>query len=420
MQGKVKRLCKFIFSVLLCVTSVTIICQVTFFSSSRQRSSNLSQEEIMTHAFSKLMENNERPQNLEILGEIRTTYRDEKGGPSKTRDNHNSTHTTSLDTSKPSIPNINISNNKDESKFSQDFVPDIYKAVKISGTVHFCVIAAKAETTEEVEVLVKSIILHSRRLDVTFHFVACNGSEVTIPKIFKNINQTFVNVSHEVINIDLKTYLNEKLHNRVQITHPWSGIYGLGKIFMYDLLPNVERCIIVDTDVLFATDPAFLWFELQSKLQLPVAVSVTMPKGDTYFNSGVMLQDLALMRKIHFGNLITMKGCEKVKTATTEIYKCFHDQMLLNTIMSDHPYLFDTFTVSWNLGRCFNFRDFSFEFFDDKARSLFFGAAHISCIPLKYSNAFRGIKDFLQPKYLIKYIKYLEDFDFDSELFERT
>ena len=302
----------------------------------------------------------------------------------------------------------------DPNLFSKDYVPDVYKDITVNETIHFCVVAAQKGIAKEVEILVKSILVHARRSDVMFHFVTDNGPHEHIAKIFEDFDHPFVNISYEIIKTDLKTYLNRQFGNTVKVTSPWSGIYGLGKIFMYDLLPDVDRCIVVDTDVVFAADLVFLWHELQSRLQPPVAIAVTMKKGDNYFNSGLMLQNLELMRNISFRNLISMDACETVQNQSVNKYRCEHDQLLLNSVKKQHPKLFDTFTVSWNLGLCFNFRNFTFNSFEDKKNDLFFGAAHFSCISLKYNNAFEGFRHMSKWDNLRKYINYLEETDFTN------
>ena len=302
--------------------------------------------------------------------------------------------------------------------FSKDNVPKVYRNTSSANeTIHFCVVAAGKEIVKEVEILVKSIFVHARRSDVMFHFVTDNEPHEHTAKIFDDFDHPFVNIAYEIIKTDLKKYLHKQLGDKVEITHPWSGIYGVGKIFMYDLLPDVDKCIVVDTDVVFATDPAFLCNELQSKLQPPVAITVTMKKGDKYFNSGLMLQNLQLMRNISFGNLISMNGCSKDVNNKSDIkYRCQHDQLLLNSVMKLHPDLFDnTLTVSWNLGLCFNFRNFTFASFEDDTNDLFFGAAHFSCISLKYINAIEGLKQKSKWDKLRKYVQYMEETDFTNE-----
>ena len=301
--------------------------------------------------------------------------------------------------------------------FSKDHVPEVYrKPIIANDTIHICIVAAGMDSFKEVEILIKSILVHSRRSDVMFHFVTDNEPDQQIAKLFDNIDPLFVKIIYKITTkTDLKQYLHKKLGGKLQMIHPYSGIYGAGKIFMYSLLSDVERCIIVDTDIVFAADPAFLWYELQSKLQPPVAIAVTMGMKDKQFNSGLMLQNLQLLRSISFGNLISMTGCKRVPRKGDTEYKYVHDQVLLNTMMNENRDMFDnTLTLSWNLGRCFNFRGFTFTSFEDKTKDLFFGAAHFSCIPLKYSNAIEGFKQIRKWHTLQKYIQYLEETDFKN------
>lgn len=294
--------------------------------------------------------------------------------------------------------------------FSDDFIPDIYKNATIGDTIHICLIAAGGEIAGEIRIFVRSIILHARRADVFFHFVVFKGTEKTIPPIFEEINSAFVNIRYELIKMNLTAYLNLKLHNKVRITHEWSGLYGVGKIFMYDLLQDVNKCIVIDTDTLFGIDPAFLWSEALARLRPPIAVATTWFPGDTYFNSGVMLHNFEYMREANFGNLITMKGCALEKKNGSETFLCYHDQLFLNMIMNDHPELFDKFTISWNLDICFGFRNFTFDSFKDTTTGLFFGVAHFTCLPYQIKNVFKEGKGYVR-KNLQDYIDFLEEMD---------
>ena len=291
--------------------------------------------------------------------------------------------------------------------FSDDFVPEIYNETETEDMVHLCLIAAKAETAGEIKIFARSAILHARRSDVFFHFVVFKGSEKTIPPVFEEIDHAFVNVKYELIEVNLTEYLKQKLHNKVRMTHEWSGLYGVGKIFMYDLLPHVNRCIIIDTDTLFGIDPAFLWSEGQSRLKPPVAIATTWFPGDKYVNTGVTVHHLEYMRQIKFGDLITMKGCALRNENGTEKFLCYHDQLFMNMIMNDHRELFSNFTVSWNLGICKGFRNFTFDSFKDEKTGLFFGVAHITCLPYSLKNVFTEGKGYLR-KNLQDYIDFLD------------
>ena len=302
--------------------------------------------------------------------------------------------------------------------FSKDNIPKVYRNTVIpNDTIHFCMIAAGQEMVKQVKLLVKSIFIHARRSDVMFHFVTDNEPHEHIAKIFDDFDHPFVTIAYEVVKTDLRQYLRKQLGDKVEFTSHWSGIRGVGKVFMYDLLPDVEKCIVLDTDVVFATDPAFLWSDLQSKVQPPVAIGV-MKMGDNDVDSGLMLQNLELLRNVSFGKLIPMEYCRQdVQNKSDISLKCLNDQILINSVVKSHPGWFDkTLSYSWNLGLCLNFRNFTFASFEDEAIDLFFGAVHFSCNSFnKHNDAVEGLKQVPKRDTLQKYIQYLKETDFKDE-----
>ena len=300
--------------------------------------------------------------------------------------------------------------------FSDDYVPDTYATTLIDNSIiHICQIVAKAAYALEVDMFVRSVILHARRSEVFFHFIATEGAEETLPQIFQTITHAFVNVKYEVVEVlNLTTYLNDKFQNNVRFFHPWSGIYGTGKIFMYDLLPNVNKCIVIDSDTLFGIDPAFLWNEAKLHLQPPVTLATTWSPTPEHFNSGVMVHDFERMRKIGFSRFITMKGCKAVKENGKESFRCEHDQHLLLQILKDHGELFYLLNISWNLDNCSRYKKFKFDSFYDKFTGYFFGVVHFCCFPTDLKYAYERGARYIYRGGLVNYFNYLKAMNFSS------
>lgn len=309
-----------------------------------------------------------------------------------------------------------------ENIFSNDDVPDRYSRRNIDSedTILFCLVTAKEDIAEEAEIFVKSVLLHARRSDVFFHFIVYEGSEKTIPKIFDHINCAFVNVNYDFVYVDLREYVTRKLHHILFISHKYSGVYGLGKLFMFDIMSHVDICMIVDTDVVFGVDPAFLWSDLQTYWRTGIAVAAAHWTNGT-FNTGLMVHNLALMRRMKFHRLISLDtDCRKNEFYNRTMYRCSHDQDLLNSIYNRYPGLFLFFSKSWNLGWCKHFYDFKFDSLEDRRTNLFFGAAHFTCIPLRHQSAFEGFVSFQtrhgsQFLYLTEYLLYLKSLSFLSK-----
>ena len=271
--------------------------------------------------------------------------------------------------------------------FGVDYIPKRYRLPYKNShdAVHFCVVAARPEVAEEVNILVKSILLHSRRSDVFFHFILYEGSENTVPGIFKEINCTFTNVFYEFIYVDLRKYVRLKLRYPVNVYHV-SGIYAFGKIFMFDIFKHVDTCLTVDTDIVFAVDPAFLWGEKDSHLKNGSAIAAAEWKGSE-FNSGLMLQNLTLLRQMKFEQFVNLeKLCKNSSSGNETTFRCVHDQNVLNRIYRENPSLFNFFPTSWNIGKCKGFYNFNFTTFEND--NLFFGAVHLTCFFRKDMNAF--------------------------------
>ena len=252
--------------------------------------------------------------------------------------------------------------------FSEDYIPREYSNLEIDkSTIHICQIVAKTKYALEVEMFVKSVILHARRSDVFFHFIATEGAEKSLPKIFDNITHAFVEVRYEIINVPrLTRYLNEKFDNKVKFIHPWSGVYGTGKIFMYDLMRHVDTCIVIDSDTLFGVDPAFLWNEAKQQLVPPVLLAATWSPTPEHFNSGVMVHDLARMRELQFSHFLSTNCCQEMRFNGKTTFRCEHDQQLLLQMLNDHRELFYLLSVSWNLDKCSSYKELTFDSFRDR------------------------------------------------------
>ena len=300
--------------------------------------------------------------------------------------------------------------------FSDDYVPDAYQTMLMdNSTIHFCQIVAKPEHALEIDMFVRSVLLHARRSDVFFHFIATEGAEKALPRIFDTVTHAFVEVKYEVVEVPhLTDYLNGKFRNRVKFIHPWAGIYSTGKIFIYDLLPHVNTCIVIDSDTLFGSDPAFLWNEAKLHLKPPVTIAATWAPTIEHFNSGVMVHDFERMRNTRFSHFISMKGCQAVNNAGKKTFRCEHDQHLLLQILNSHRELFYLLSVSWNLDNCSFYRDFKFNSFCDEVTGYFFGVVHFCCFPTQLKYVYERGTRYLSRAGLINYFRYLKALNFSS------
>ena len=302
--------------------------------------------------------------------------------------------------------------------FAEDFIPTEYENnTLVTETIHFCLIAAKTETASELRILLKSILLHARRSNVFFHIVVYEGAENSVPDLFREMC-AFENLRYEFIYVDLHKYLMDMFQNHVMIRNRHSGIYGLAKLFMFKIMGDLDKCLVIDTDIIFAVDPIFLWNFMIPKLETEFAISAADNKPKPYFNSGLMLQNFGLMRRLNFTRFYVLDElCPKNKTNGSVYYNCGSDQSILKRIRKRRPNLFILFPKSWNLILCENFYNFTFT--NHTEGDLFFGAAHFTCLPdEKYNSPFEAFVTLFRAiekyKVLIDYTIFLKKMTFPN------
>ena len=150
--------------------------------------------------------------------------------------------------------------------------------------------------------------------------------------------------------------ISEELHKslkKISLGHdkwqlPISSYY---RIFLADILPDVDRIIYLDADTLLTGDLTELWRTdlegnflaacLDEKAYMKKAVSVLNPRRREYFNSGVLIFDLYLFRKYKIINSFL-----DFLVDTTDLY-ALGDQDALNLYFLDAVKLLDS---SWNYG----------------------------------------------------------------------
>ena len=64
---------------------------------------------------------------------------------------------------------------------------------------------------------------------------------------------TFFNISFTFGHISIECELGGSEYRRFKLKS-FSGIYDTGTIFMYDLMPRVNTCIVIDSDTLFGVE----------------------------------------------------------------------------------------------------------------------------------------------------------------------
>ncbi|XP_035530653.1 LARGE xylosyl- and glucuronyltransferase 1-like [Morone saxatilis] len=125
-------------------------------------------------------------------------------------------------------------------------------AVDKCETIHVAIVCAGYNASRDVVTLVKSVLFH-RRNPLHFHFITDSIAQQILSSLFHTWMVPAVRVDF---------YDADELKSEVSWipNKHYSGIYGLMKLVLTKTLPSdLQRVIVLDTDITFATDIAELW-----------------------------------------------------------------------------------------------------------------------------------------------------------------
>lgn len=143
----------------------------------------------------------------------------------------------------------------------------------------------------------------------------------------------------------------------------YSGLYGLLKLTLTTLLPQwLDRVIVLDTDLTFASDVANLWAVFDS-FEPDQVVGLVENQSDWYlgklfrnyepwpalgrgFNTGVMAMDLAKMRKTNWAQLWRLAA---EKELASHYFTSLADQDVINSVLFQNPKLVRTLPCQFNI-----------------------------------------------------------------------
>uniref|UniRef100_A0AAY4AZP1 LARGE xylosyl- and glucuronyltransferase 1 n=1 Tax=Denticeps clupeoides TaxID=299321 RepID=A0AAY4AZP1_9TELE len=176
-------------------------------------------------------------------------------------------------------------------------------------TIHVAIVCAGYNASRDVVTLVKSVLFH-RRNPLHFHFITDSIAQRILSSLF---NTWMVPAVH----VDF--YDADELKSEVSWipNKHYSGIYGLMKLVLTKTLPiKLQRVIVLDTDITFATDIAELWAVFH-KFKGQQVLGLVENQSDWYlgnlwknhrpwpalgrgFNTGVILLLLDRLRKLRW------------------------------------------------------------------------------------------------------------------------
>lgn len=157
--------------------------------------------------------------------------------------------------------------------------------------------------------------------------------------------------------MEVSFYLSDNLQSDVSWipNKHYSGIYGLMKLVLPKTLPErLDKIIVLDTDITFATDIAELW-KLFAKLRKNKenAIGLVENQSDWYlgklwknhrpwpalgrgFNTGVILMDLKRLREFSWSQVWKMIA---EKELMSMLATSLADQDIFNAVIKQHPFL---------------------------------------------------------------------------------
>uniref|UniRef100_A0A4W3K9S0 LARGE xylosyl- and glucuronyltransferase 1 n=1 Tax=Callorhinchus milii TaxID=7868 RepID=A0A4W3K9S0_CALMI len=228
-------------------------------------------------------------------------------------------------------------------------------AVEKCETIHVAIVCAGYNASRDVVTLVKSVLFH-RRNPLHFHII----TDAIAKQILSYLFQTWM-VPAVIVNF----YDADELKSEVSWipNKHYSGIYGLMKLVLTKTLPaSLERVIVLDTDITFATDIAELWTVLH-KFKGQQVLGLVENQSDWYlgnlwknhrpwpalsrgYNTGVILLLLDKLRKMKWEQMWRL-------TAERELMNMFStslaDQDIFNAVIKQNPYLVYQLPCFWNV-----------------------------------------------------------------------
>lgn len=221
--------------------------------------------------------------------------------------------------------------------------------------IHVAIVCAGYNATRSVVTVIKSILFY-RKNPLEFYFIS---DDVGI-SILRNLFDTW-NVPEIKLNYFL---VDQKMRSEVSWipNKHYSGDFGLLKLLLPKILPlTLEKVIVLDTDIAFATDILDLWklFGYFKK----EAIGLVENQSDWYlgklwknyrpwsaigrgFNTGVMLLRLNELRNYDWNNLWRVIA---EKELLSMLSTSLADQDIFNAVIKNNPNLVYRLPCQWNV-----------------------------------------------------------------------
>ncbi|XP_071099912.1 xylosyl- and glucuronyltransferase LARGE1-like [Haliotis cracherodii] len=221
--------------------------------------------------------------------------------------------------------------------------------------IQVAIVCAGYNSTRDVVTLIKSVLFY-RRNPLHFHFISDRVAEIILRNLFTTWNVAGVEVSFypaDTVKPDISWIPNRH----------YSGVYGLMKLTLPKTLPaDLDKVLVLDTDVTFATDIAELW-KIFRVLKEKQAIGLVENQSDWYlgklwknhrpwpalgrgFNTGVILLDLKILKEL---NWMQMWRLIAEKELMSMLATSLADQDIFNAVLKQYPYMVYKLPCQWNV-----------------------------------------------------------------------
>ncbi|KAG4072697.1 hypothetical protein HA402_001809 [Bradysia odoriphaga] len=265
--------------------------------------------------------------------------------------------------------------------------------------VHIASVCAGTNSTRSLLQMVKSI-LYYRSSPLHFHILTDVGTEEHLKNSFQKWNLPKVTLSF----YDNKNWISKVAW--IPNQH-YSGVYGLLKLMLPEALQNIDKVLVLDTDITFLTDVSNLWqnfdkfnghqmlglVENQSDMytKLWVTGARPWPAIGNGFNTGVILMDLKRIRDRNFFSM-WMATCEKLLIEYRQVRTA--DQDIINATIKDNAPIVFTLDCTWNVQLSDHTRSDQCYGDGKTIQILHWNSRHKQRVKNKHSKTFRSVYRF--------------------------
>ena len=229
------------------------------------------------------------------------------------------------------------------------------RSITSCETIHLALVVAGYNASRDVVVVIKSILFH-RHSPIHFHFISDSKARSTLDLLLHTWSLPSVKYSFYQTE-EIKPYVSW-----IPNSH-YSGIFGLMKLLLPSVLLQIDKVIVLDTDITVVSNIHSLWVVFQQIIKGGKLIGLVENQSDWYlgtlwknhkpwpalgrgFNTGVMLMNLSAMRKCNWSKMWQIITND---TLQTHKYTSLADQDIINTVIKNHEDIVYRLPCTWNV-----------------------------------------------------------------------